>query len=54
MHKEDGFSAKPIAKAYFIAKMSGSAGQFLPLESAPSKTKTVGSPALSIVRVQKS
>ena len=48
------FQQNLLQKAYFIAKMSGPAGQFLPLESAPSKTKTVGSTALSIVRVQKS
>ena len=49
MHKEDGLSAKPILqKAYFIAKMSGPAGQFWLFESALSKTKTVGSPALSV------
>ena len=42
------FQQNPLQKVYFIAKMSGPAGQFWLLESALSKTKTFGSPALSV------
>ena len=42
------FQQNPLQKVYFIAKMSGPASQFWLWESALSKTKTFGSPALSV------